>query len=244
MTFHLNRIRARVLTIYKQQAAIFSPKDPVYIFHHLPKCGGTSINKILDSWFITVRDYRLGRTEIYPDKVNLDALRSAHCLSGHFELEGFYLHQRYPELFKSNRYKVFTFIRDPLEVQMSLYRYENKAGVSKVRNIEDHLKRRKNYLANLFPATLENYKEVINRYFFIGIIDYPQKSIDMLSAMIGKKSREIPWMNRTIQVTGEAFGGNSLSQDVIDEFKSDNALDYLIYEYCIEKFNNTVDEKK
>ena len=36
----------------------FYPKNPVYIFHHIPKCGGTSLSYILNKWFVVVRDYR------------------------------------------------------------------------------------------------------------------------------------------------------------------------------------------
>ena len=104
-------------------------------------------------------------TTNYPAKVDTSRLRSCHCLCGHFELEGYYLNQRYPEVYRSERDRVFTFVRDSLQVQLSLFRYEVMNQRSTVSSIEGHLALRPHYVANRFPATIENYKEIIDRYF-------------------------------------------------------------------------------
>jgi hypothetical protein len=119
-----HRVRKRAFDFIKRQLCMLAPREPVYVFHHIPKCGGTSLNKVLDSWFTTVKDYRSGWSMNYPEKIDIGRLRSCHCLCGHFELDGYYLHQRYPEVFMSSRYRVFTFVRDPLQVQLSLFWYE------------------------------------------------------------------------------------------------------------------------
>jgi len=234
----LNKVGKRGMVAFRQSTAMFAPKNPVYIFHHIPKCGGTSVNKILDSWFLTYRDYRTGRTMNYPEKVDLGTLRSVHCLCGHFELDGYYLHQRYPEVFltDTNRFRVFTFIRDPLQVQLSLFRYERKSGASNVKSIEEHLMLRPNYIAQRFPATFDNYKEVIDRYYFVGILEYAQKSVDLLATVIGKRSIPLPFMNRTHNFVMYEPVDEKLSRELVDRFRTDNALDYLIYDYCVEKF--------
>jgi hypothetical protein len=241
----LNRIAKKTRLALRQSAAMVAPKNPVYIFHHIPKCGGTSVSKLLDSWFIIFRDYRVGSTLDYPEKFDLGSFRSWHCLCGHFELDGYYLHQRYPEVFlsDSNRYRVFTFIRDPLQVQLSLYRYEMKSGVSNAKSVEEHLMLRPNYIAQRFPATFDNYKEVIDRYYFVGILEYAQESINLLSTISGKCPMPLPFMNRTQKIVRNEPGDGELSQDLVEQFKIDNALDYLIYDYCLERFKRKLAEQ-
>lgn len=242
----INRIGKSTLAVLRQKVAMNAPRNHVYIFHHIPKCGGSSVIKVLDSWFETVRDYRIGGTMIYPEKVNPDSLQSLHCLCGHFEFDGYHLHQRYPEVFMSDKFRVFTFVRDPLQVQLSLFRYERKNGVSNVKSIEDHLLLRPNYIAHRFPATFDNYREVIDRYFFVGILEEGQTNIDILAAIMGKPSKPLPWVNSTQKGIENNLCAEELSQEsqeLVARFRSDNALDYLIYDYCVERFKRTLAEQ-
>ena len=223
-------------------AIMISPRDPVYVFHHIPKCGGTSVREVLHSWFIIFYDYRRRGTLDYPEKVDLNSWRSAHCLCGHFEMDGYYLHQRYPEVFISNRFKVFTFVRDPLQVQLSLFRYEKKYGVNKTEHIEEHLFLRPNYIAHRLLATMDNYREVIDRYFFVGILENGQASLDLLADIIGKPRKSLPWKNRTQNTLESRSSTNNLSEELVERFRSDSALDYLIYNYCVEKLQKMLAE--
>lgn len=207
---------------------------PVFVFHHIPKCGGTSILAALSNWFTIVADYGSGWTGYYPDKKNIALLGPSHCLCGHFEVEGNYLHQRYPEVFISDKYRVITFVRDPLQVKMSLYRYEIKNNVSNAKSLEDHLFTRPNYMAERFCATQSDYMEIIDKYDFIGILEEGQASLDLLARITGKTRLELPWENRTAENAKSATA--ELSDDCINRFRQENELDYLIYEYCTEKF--------
>ena len=207
-------------------------ETPLYFFHHIPKCGGTSLNAALNEWFDeTINDYRAGWTMNYPPTVDLSKLNPNICVTGHFELDGYYLHQRYPEVINSPDYKIFTFIREPLAVKLSLYRYEKLNNVGD-RSFEEHLLTRDNYLADRFPATEENYQEVLDRYFFIGILEEYQLSLDILADLIGKPKIPMPWQNKTKGENQE----ESLSEDLLTKFRERNNLDYLIYDYCCEKF--------
>lgn len=82
LTFNKSRPLAAIKL--RELAAMTAPRNPVYVFHHIPKCGGSSINEVLNSWFVTFKDYRDGYTLNYPEKIALNSLRSSHCLSGHF----------------------------------------------------------------------------------------------------------------------------------------------------------------
>ena len=213
----------------------------VNIFHHIPKCGGTSVSVALNEWFTVIKEYRSALTNSYPDKININRLNSSLCLCGHFETEGYYLHQRYPEVFRSDKYRIFTFVREPLELRLSLYRYEKKYYPNETDSVENHLNSQRNYLAKRFPATMENYKEIIDSYFFVGILEHGQPSLDLLAKLLNKEAITMPWINSTKTIKNADV--KSLSGEFIERFKENNELDYLIYEYCIEKYKLVLDKK-
>ena len=204
----------------------------------MPKCGGTSLIQILNRWFIVVRDYRKDWSSKHSSSINIRKLRSIHCLSGHWELPGIYLGERYPEVFSNARYKVFTFLRDPLKHSLSLYRYEMENDQTDIKDIEEHFKIRPNYIATILNANEENYKQILDRYFFIGIVEDMDKSITILSRLIEKKYYKIPWINRTDLSSGTNY--DTLSRSTIDLFKEINKVDYLIYDYAYEKLKKQI----
>ncbi|UFS62266.1 sulfotransferase family protein [Sulfurimonas sp. HSL-3221] len=219
-----------------------APKKSIFIFHHLPKCGGTSVNAALRNWFIIIKDYREGWTDKYPEKKNLENFRESYCLSGHFEVDNNFIHQRYPEVFTSDRYKVFTFVRDPLALQLSLYRYEKKYDQTYDVGIEEYLDNHTNYFSNLFPATYENYQEIIDRYYFVGILEKSQLSLNILAQLLHKPPIKMKHKNTTAKTNTLANQYQGIDQKLIAKFKEKNKLDYLIYDYCIYKFNEKYNE--
>ncbi|MCH2207198.1 MAG: sulfotransferase family protein [Lentisphaerales bacterium] len=204
----------------------------INIFHHIPKCGGTSVNNVLAKWFNPVRDYRKGHTLNYPDKIDLEALSPSHCITGHFELEGFHLKQRYPEAFTNDNCRIFSFIRDPLGVKLSLFHYERMHNVG-IANLEEHLFSRRNYISSIFPLNDENYKQVLNQYYFIGILEYPEVSINLLATLLEKPKIQLPWKNKSIRNKNQI----PITDKIIEKFKDENKLDYKVYNYCLQKFN-------
>lgn len=214
-----------------------SPKSPVTVFHHIPKCGGTSILNALSNWFVMMPDYGSGWTGYYPEKANLDILRSAMCLCGHYELDGNHLHQRYPEVFSSDRFRVITFIRDPLQVKLSLYRYEKENNVSKHDDIEEHLLSRTNYIAHRLPATIDDYKEIIDRYLYVGILEEGQACLNDLAKLLNKPRVMLPWNNSTGKNRDTEI--ENISDACLKKFREKNKLDYLIYDYCANKIRQS-----
>ena len=216
----------------------FKRKYPVYIFHHIPKCAGTSLISALRRWFFVVKDYtRYYHPEELPyfikHPVDIKALRSYHCLCGHFALPETHIHKRYPGVLHNRNFKIFTFIRDPLEVKISLYYYEKKRGQREGVSLEQHLLERENYIAGVLDCTLDNYKEVLDRYFFIGITEHVQLSMDKLAKLLNKRKVKLPVLNpsrRDPQVS-------SLPPEIINRFKAANELDYRIYDYCLTRFH-------
>ncbi|HHJ13365.1 MAG TPA: hypothetical protein ENJ79_03180 [Gammaproteobacteria bacterium] len=213
-----------------------SDTGPVHVFHHIPKCGGTSLRQILAGWFRLKLDYREGWSDQYPEKKDLSALTSRHCLCGHFELEGERLWQRYPEVFIDEHYRVFTFLREPLQARMSLYRYERRHGGSLDLSLEEALFRGRNSFARILQATAEDYRQVLDRYWFIGIVEEMETSVKQLAAWLDKPFEAVPHVNRTTE-SGAAPDAGPVSDEVVARFREANRLDYLIYEYARERLH-------
>ena len=211
----------------------FFRKDRVCIFHHIPKCGGTSVINVLGSWFFVVEDYRpMEEDERYfTNRIKINSLKNYQCLSGHFDTDGIYLHQRYPEVFTDSRFKTMTFVRDPLKVKISLYYFEQKYGLNNGISLEKHLMGRHNYIANRLPCTRDNYREALNSYFFVGITEFLQESMDQLASLLNKPTVRVPMFNPS----GKDGQVCVLSQSVLEDFKDKNELDYLVYQYCLDK---------
>lgn len=67
-------IMNRVNAIRRKLWVMISAVSPIYIFHHIPKCGGSSIRMILNEWFVVKSDYRNGRTFQFPEESELEIL--------------------------------------------------------------------------------------------------------------------------------------------------------------------------
>lgn len=211
---------------------------PVYVFHHLMKCGGTSLFNALDQWFMTIDDNILNEdlNTYIRKKYNTEIFHSDICLRAHFQKEGIYLHQRYPEvLVNKEKFKLFTFIRDPLAVKISKYYFlKSLSGKNFNVKLKDSIMKDRNFLSGLIPCNESNYKEMLDRYYFIGIVENFQESFDVFAAMTGKRKIKLPKLNTSDK--------DNQMEDITPEFKKLfrelNELDYKIYEYCLKKFED------
>jgi len=217
-------------------ATTYISSTPAYVFHHLMKCGGTSITLALQKWFMLEFDLIEESKEInnfLKYKFNTGNFIGDNCLIGHFQYDGFYLHQRYPEIIDDKeKFRVFTFIRDPLSVRVSLYYYVRKSGAFGETPMTKIISNATNFISNLFPCDETNYKEIIDRYFYIGIVERMQESFDKLAELTNKKKIELPYTN----ITEKDSQMEQLTPEFIESFKENNKLDYLIYDYCVKKF--------
>jgi hypothetical protein len=229
----------RYLVILCLQLSLFfrrSRHETTYVFHHLPRCGGTSLRKSLMALKSTYNDYRIGWGNLYPLKFPLSRLGNNDCLVGHFELEGYHLFQRYPKVYEDRRFVLFTFIRHPLDLLVSDYYFRLKQGEYVDADIRNHLSSNTNFLAEVLNVTDQNYKTVLNRYDFIGIFEEYEESLLRLSSLLGNKNLVIKDVNNAKK--DDLI--NSITQEDIDKFEVQNELDFAIYNYCLERFNSNV----
>lgn len=211
-------------------------KENTYVFHHLPRCGGTSLRSSIMESKKVFNDYRLGWGAIYPFKYPLSKFGKNDCLSGHFELEGYHIFQRYPEIYSNKRFKLFTFIRNPLDLSISYYFYRLKMEQDVDTDIRNHLLKNKNYLSNVLNVNSKNYKKILDRYDFIGIFEEYDESLAQLSTLLRSESLNKKNINKA--KTNDLL--NSITQEDIDNFKKQNKLDFEIYKYCLNRFNSTL----
>ena len=209
---------------------------PVYFFHHIPKTGGTSVVKTIEKWFDLRTDYFNPSHPEEVEPVNLKLVNSTHCIAGHFGHHEYRLNHRYPRVFNSTfskqQYRVFTFVREPLDMRCSLYRHQlkmNKEVTSKM-TLAEHLMSIDNYTGRILSATLEDYTEILDRYFFVGLYDDLQLSFDILARLTKKPRIVLPVTNTTRKDSDKVE--ESLTDEEIELFKQQNQLDYLIYEYA------------
>ncbi len=233
----------------------FYSKYPITIFHHIPKCGGESIGLVLSKWFLIIADIGLPRYVYTLPFIKFKSLRSFCCLKGHYHLQGYHLWQVYPKIYNNPNYRLITFLRDPLETIISKYYYAvrtkqidssiltlkqfvfleptSNIQLSADPLINAYLCNNVNYISNQLGCTYDNYKECIDNYYFVGILEQAQDSLDILANKLGKKKVAIPHINKTKREKNNAA---VLTEKDIQLFKKKNSLDYLIYNYSLNHF--------
>ena len=202
-------------------------KSPPVIFHHIPKCGGTSLLQVLGRWFKLVRDYPTGWDQAIGAPASLTSLGADCCLCGHFDTPQTRLRRRYRSAWYDQRVVVFTFLRDPLESALSLYRWEGRTGFRREDVLERHLLAHAGLLARTLGVDRRTYPAVLARYRFIGLVETMTASVDRLAKLLGKPRLPVPRLNVT-DPRGRAPHRRRLRAEAIAAFKARAALDYEI----------------
>jgi len=208
---------------------------------HIPKCGGSSLRFVLESWFgqkFFMHYYQ--STNAPPQRIPAGP---DTCIHGHFNRKrGIGLLDYYPEA-----RQVITFLRDPFDASLSKYFYwktKGRANQLKIgrlkegaahdyRSLDDFFcKRPHSHFLKFMPCpvTFENYREVIDRYFlYIGFLEDYQQSLEKLRLLLGYKDLSLGHIN-------PAPRDETLSEDLRADFMKVNKLTYAVYHYAREKF--------
>jgi hypothetical protein len=222
-------------------------KKEILISLHIPKCGGSSFDKVLKTWFGFGfhRHYMNHSKMILPKKASFNLTFKEYipaCIHGHFDkaTDTVGVFDYYPEA-----RQFITLYRDPLEIQLSFYAYAKKLiseGAmhwkgKKVtdhshlgHDIDEHLETNSEYkwLTRFIPWKIDenNYKEIIEKNFIhIGITEDLQKSVDIFAEKLNKRTIKVPFENRSGRL-------DKPSESSIRKFKEKHHLEYLFYNYA------------
>lgn len=217
-----------------------------YMFHHIPKCGGTSFNRFLDSVFNVTMDYHnAGGPKANPalferyltNPVDLLALNENDCICGHFNLEGIFLHQRYPHLEKLQHRK-FSVIREPFETAKSGVYFNVKRGVFDAMSpdaIGKKILGRANIMAKTLGITsVGEIDKVLDRYWFIAPLDQIETAARIIEQVTKRSGKSVEHVNTTQKPD------HSLDEKLEAKFRERSSLDCAIYERACARFGSFV----
>jgi len=220
------------------------------IFHHIPKTGGMTIQKIINSYY--------PKEKICPDARYFQ-------IDKRTDIEKFTLfrgHFFYSQL-KFLPGKRITFLRDPIQLVLSASRYKEQVFAHKPRlfskfhffppgdPLETLTNHQCHFLSSFDPRNkkipdrqhLESAKQNLNNFFFVGITEDMDAGAPILCKMLGYPAPEtVPHINQTHSPKKE------YSQKLLRKIRKRNWADIELYNYAkklyIEKFKKTNQETR
>lgn len=213
-----------------------------YLFHHMPKCGGTSFRAFLNSVFKVHNDYVGTDPQTDPERfqefgarpLDLAPMTPRDCIVGHYNIDGIRLHERFPDL-ERRKHRKFSILREPLDAARSGIRYNIKRGLLPAsipeKDLHAMLLRRATYFARTFGVKSEaDLPGLFDRYWFIAPLDRIDHAMRIIETRTGRKGKMPPRLNTT------SARGDALPDDVAAEFKERAYLDYRIYDLARLRF--------
>jgi Sulfotransferase family len=219
----------------------------IYLFQHLPKCGGNSFIKSWAQWFTvpTVPDYagsypgKERIEEFAKNRVDFDRLPADTLVHGHLVRKGIHPHERYTDIIGAGKCRLISIVRDPLERAISGYYHRERVGRRRetTPTLAEFLARLENPIAKqLGCLKVADRKAWLDEYLFFVVCDQMQFSLDVLATKLGRSPIDAQWLNRSPR------GDYGLANDDIARFGTRNTIDYEIFDYAVSRLQREAAE--
>jgi hypothetical protein len=216
----------------------------IYLFQHLPKCGGNSFITSSGTWFAFRQGDQAGS---YPGKeqlaefakkpLDLDRLPDNTLVHGHLVRPGIRPQERYGDYLAQKKCALFSIVRNPLERAISGYFHRIRVGRQRETTLSAFIARLENPMAKqLGCLKIADREAWLDQYLFIAVCDEMQLSFDVLAAKLGKPRLEAKRLNQSPRDSYE------LSPDDIARFGTRNAIDYAIFDYAVARLHREAAE--
>lgn len=227
----------------------YNNKEPLY-YIHIPKSGGSTVRNLFQHWF------GQGFLPHYPDEVNMkppikydlekeEFSNNPIVIFGHCNRDrNFGMRDYYP-----NANQFITILRDPFELVISHYFYMRKVGHERAdkwniptTDLENHLLTAQPNMLQHFPEeiTLENYKEIIEKYFIeIGILEKLSPSLAMIAEKLG-----LPFVSDNIKHLNATQRDQTYQENAKELFMEKHYLEYTVYNYALNIFDKKLQHTK
>jgi hypothetical protein len=214
----------------------------IYLFQHLPKCGGISFANVCEPWFAVPRigDY----AGSYPSKeriaefakarLDLDQLPPDTLVHGHLVHDLTRPQKRYGDYLEQKKCRLLSIVRDPLDRAISAYYHRVRVGKPLDLNLAGYIGQFHNPMARQLGCDKLSATERtawLERYYFISVCDEMQLSLDVLAAKLGKPRVEEKRLNQSPRE------GYDLTPDQIARFGAKNVIDYAIFDYAVARLH-------
>jgi hypothetical protein len=204
----------------------------VYLYQHVPKCGGRSFVHACLHWFPDAHE-KVGRfpsdervAEFARTRLDFDQLPPASFVHGHFVRDGIRPHERYGDHIAAGRCRLLTIVRDPLDRCVSAYFHRRRTGQEWPEPLDAYLRRGRNRTAHLLGVTAENWRERLDGYFLVGTTESLGLAINLMAVRTGNPPVETPHLNVS------ARDEHEISPETRAIFREKNALDDAIHRYA------------
>ncbi len=204
-----------------------------YIYQHVPKCGGQAFRLACENHFDLLLEKPPGKANaeawqaFVKNKVDFATLTDRTMICGHLIHDGVRPRERYAAEIAQGNVRILTVLREPMERAISAYFYRQRQGKPTVATVQEHLGSVRDPMAHHLGWKDGAARTFLETYFFVGVTEYLQMSIDLLSHLIGEPTVQVPVNNVTKRKPYE------LTADAVELFRRNNPRDYALYDASV-----------